>query len=106
MIRFLDGPAEGVKLSLGRAPMFLRVVIDPGGNVDALEELEDRVRDGETAHVYQLAGDYGTGFACMRGQGCRAIAAYRLYAKQPSQDLLRDNKAWREWAIGEAAASA
>ena len=108
MIRFLDGPANGSKLSLERAPMFLRVVIDQAGGIDALDQLYDTMREGETAHVYELASTVQNVIACTRGHGCRfmAIAEYRLYAKQPSQELLRDNKAWREWAMGEAAASA
>lgn len=104
MIRFLDGPAKGAQLSLARSPHFLRVVIDPAGNVDALDQLDDTMRPGETAHVYELSGDIGTVIACTRGKGCRtmAIAEYRLYAKQPSQELLRDNQAWQAWAMSEA----
>lgn len=104
MIRFLNGPAQGSSLSLQRVPYFLRVVIDPAGQVDALDQLEDTVRDGETAHVYHKVGDTGRVILCSRGKGCRSewTAEYRLYAEQPSQDVLRDNVAWHTWAMERA----
>jgi len=104
MTRFLDGPAQGTTLRLARSPMFLRVVIDAAGNVDALDQLDDDVRTGETAHVYKLFGDIGSVITCSRGRGCRMeqIAEYRLHTKQPGQELLRDNQAWQTWAMGEA----
>lgn len=104
MIRFLDGPAQGAKLSLERAPRFLRVVIDQAGEIDALDQLDDKMRAGETGHVYELASQVQNVIACTRGNGClfMAIADYRLYAQQPSQELLRDNQAWQEWAQGQA----
>ncbi|MFA5911878.1 MAG: hypothetical protein WC815_24125 [Vicinamibacterales bacterium] len=102
--RFLDGPAKGHGLSLARAPRFLRVVIDPAGGVDALDQLTDVMRPDEVAHVYELAADIGVGFACTRGKGCRriAIATYRIYGRQPDQDTLRDNQLWAAWAMSQA----
>jgi len=104
MVQFLDGPAKDTRLDLARAPMFLRVVIDPAGKVDALDQLDDVMRPDETGHVYKLAEDVGVGFACTRGKGCRriAIASYRLYAHQPGQELLRNNDAWQKWATAQA----
>lgn len=104
MVRFLDGPAAGTSLVLCRAPIFLRVVIDAAGNVDALDQLDDVMRPDEVAHVYRLDDDMGVAFACTRGKGCGrlAIATYRLYARQPGQELLRDNQAWQTWAMGQA----
>lgn len=53
MITFLDGPAAGTKLSLHRAPIFLRVVIDrETGRVDALDQLNDVPKKSEAVHVY------------------------------------------------------
>ena len=100
MITFLDGPAEGKQLSLSRAPYFLRVVIDLVGAVDALDQLDDTVRPGETAYVYQQAEIIASAIVCSRGRGCRHeyTATYRLYAEQPPQELLADSKAWGEWA--------
>jgi hypothetical protein len=104
MVRFLDGPAKGVTLSLARSPRFLRVVIDLAGQVDALDQPEDVVRAGETAYVYELFGDIGSVIYCSRGHGCRReqVAEYRQYAKQPSQELLGDNQAWQTWAMSQA----
>lgn len=106
MITFLDGPAEGGHLSLSRAPYFLRVVIDPFGTVDALDQLTDTIRDGEIAHVYVKAEDLGSVMYCRRGKGCRheEHATYRVFAEQPGQDVLSDNERWAKWATETAKA--
>lgn len=105
MIRFLDGPAADSVLSLGRAPFFLRVVIDTDGAVDALDQLDDTVRESETPHAYVLVGGVGRAIACSRGRGggCRpsAVAKYRHYENQPAEEVLRDNARWQEWATNE-----
>ena len=101
MISFLDGPAEGTRLSLQRAPYFLRVVIDQAGKVDALDQLDDEIRPGETAHVYYQTKHLGDAIYCSRGPSrCRRVvsAEYRLYEEQPDQAVLRDNQAWVAWA--------
>jgi len=41
MIRFLDGPADGVELRLMRTPIMLRVVRSAGGTWDALDQPDD-----------------------------------------------------------------
>lgn len=104
MTRFLDGPAQGHMLSLARSPMFLRVVINDRGEVDALDQRDDAVAANETAYVYRLDEEYGVGFACTRGKGCKriAMAAYSLHVTQPNQDVLRDNQTWQAWAMREA----
>lgn len=101
--RFLDGPAEGANLSLRRCPYFIRVVVDELGGVDALDQLDDTVRPGETAYVYVLRDVPTHAIACTRGKGCRSlvIAEYRLHEEQPSQDTLRDNASWQEWAADQ-----
>jgi hypothetical protein len=103
MITFLDGPAEGKQLSLSRAPYFLRVVMDPFGNVDALDQLSDTIRDGEIAYVYTKAEDLGSVLYCIRGKGCRheEHATYRVFSEQPGQDVLADNERWAEWATAK-----
>ena len=53
MIRFLDGPAEGVRLELRAAPEALRVVIDHTGTWDALDQPGDEPRADETVFVYR-----------------------------------------------------
>ena len=106
MITFLDGPAEGKRLSLSRAPYFLRVVIDESGQVDALDQLHDTAREGEVAWVYYKTEDLGSAVYCTRGKGCRheEMAIYGLYSEQPPQDLLCDNDRWREWATSKGEA--
>lgn len=47
MIEFLDGPAGNKTLELRRAPVYLRVVIDADGNIDALDQLDDRPKEDE-----------------------------------------------------------
>lgn len=103
MIEFLHGPANGEKLSLSRAPKFLRVVIDQAGKVDALDQLDDEVRDGETVYVYRIDGQAGSGVMCSRGRGCQRFlsARYLPHSEQPPQELLRDNDAWRTWAMSQ-----
>lgn len=103
---FYDGPAKGCHLELRRTPVFLRVVIDQQGEVDALDQLDDEAREGETVHVYHLKEKPATAFVCSRGRGgssCRGvrIATYHFYPTQPSQDLLRDNEAWGRWVMEE-----
>ncbi len=96
---FLDGPAESKRLNLARSPMFLRVVISPTGDVDALDLLDDEPKDNETIHVYRLAQSLGSGFFCSRGNGCRRFssAIYALNDVQPGDEIVRDVLKWRSW---------
>jgi hypothetical protein len=106
MITFLDGPAQGKQLSLSRAPYFLRVVMDPFGNVDALDQLSDTIRDGEIAYVYYKAEDHGSVIYCRRGKGCTHVehANYVQFDEQPGQDVLADNERWAQWATAKGKA--
>lgn len=115
MIRIVDGPAGGAELSLRRAPVYLRVVIDSAGRVDALDMLDDVPRDGETVHVYQ--GDRDTlralpddVFVCASGRdGMRQVGgADGVYRHRPDVDgeQLRDTAVWRSWVIEEVARQA
>jgi len=102
MISFEGGPADGNRLSLRRTPVYLRVVIDSHGVVDALDQLDDEVRLGETVHVYRLLDDVGTAIVCSRGKsgGCRheRIARYGYCEDQPPEEVCRANSLLREWA--------
>ena len=112
MIRFLDGPADGTELNLRRAPRFLRVVIAPGGRVDALDMLDDVAKPEEAIHVYQ--GDVATLhalpddiFVCTSGPaGMRQIGGaggdYRHRADVDGETV-RDTVAWRAWVTEEVA---
>lgn len=105
MIRFCGGPAHGKCLDLRRAPLFLRVVIDKDGTVDALDQVADEPSPTETTHVYVRNGDVGRGLACTRGKGCIPFvtAEYHYSPDQPTDEEIRDNARWQAWA-GQMAA--
>ena len=100
MIVFDDGPAAGVSLQLRRAPLFLRVVIDKQtGEVDALDQLGDQPRLGETIHAYRRVTNelqYHMR-ACKDGSGWYSSARYQLHDEQPADHVGRDRESWREW---------
>jgi len=112
MITLLDGPASGTTLALRRAPIFLRVVIDTGGKVDALDQLDDTPKQSESIHVYHRQGSTGVVFACRRfyrppsqrspGCICSQVAEYRLHEHQPTDDIARDAHHWRAWVVTES----
>lgn len=107
MSKFHGGPADGRSLTLRRAPVFLRVVIDADGSVDALDQLDDFPASTEALHVYQKTSHPIVVFACRRskGKGCShsVDADYEYYANQPSRDEcdIRHTKEWREWCQAE-----
>lgn len=109
MTAFEDGPAKGEKLMLQRAPVFLRVVQSQklGGDFgkwDALDQLEDRVEEGETAFVYVLTakpGNCHVNYGGGRG-GWYKFATYRLFEQQADQAILCSNEKWRAWTERQA----
>jgi hypothetical protein len=106
MTHFEDGPASGVQLMLTRAPLFLRLVRDAEGKWDALDQLDDRARPEESLHAYRLAKASGFVHVCGRGRGAVsgrfAIATYRFILDRPPEATMRDNEAWRQWAVAQA----
>jgi len=108
--KFIDGPAAGTVLSLQRAPLMLRVVVDKDGKVDALDQLADSPKPNESVHCYIMHGPPGpTGFIDGRDPktGRRwghpfASATYRLYECPPSEAILRFNAFWAEWVHANA----
>jgi hypothetical protein len=101
MITFLDGPAEGQKLSLRRAPLYLRAVQARNGRWDALDQLDDSPKPGERVHVYVKAADHGGLFVRLSprsASGYYPRADYRLCEEQPADDVARDTEQWRAWA--------
>lgn len=109
MTRFTDGPAAGRSLSLRRSPVFLRVVIDRKGEVDALDQLSDFAGAGEKVYVYVRTGEPEkiSAIVCSRGKGrvCRGyneeLVTYRVYSVQPDQAVLTSNVEWAAWAREE-----
>lgn len=101
MTSFLDGPAAGHTLMLRRTPVYLRVVIDRKGKVDALDQLTDTPAAGETCHCYVLARKLG---ACHiragKGRsGFYPVAEYRYRKAQPDQKVMLSNRDWAEWVM-------
>jgi len=59
MTRFLDGPAEGVRLMLRNAPAVLRVVRSTDGTWDALDMPGDEPGRDEEIFLYRRVGPAG-----------------------------------------------
>jgi hypothetical protein len=109
MIRFIDGPAAGVKLTLRRTPILLRVVFN-GSTWDALDQLDDTPAADETVHVYRVASvpstyhiDYTDRATGRRRGEWRTTADYAFYATPPD-DAVRATEAWRAWTMAREAA--
>jgi hypothetical protein len=104
VITFIDGAAAGSRLDLRRAPIFLRVVIDrESGAADALDQPDDVCKDTETPYAYYRTTEAQEGVLCSRGKGCQRFvnAEYWSYPTPPDEATLRNNDAWRDWAIEE-----
>jgi hypothetical protein len=104
VVHFVDGPAAGKGLSLARTPLFLRVVIDHAGKVDALDQLDDEPQPTERIYVYRLC-DMTSVIYCSRGHGCRRerVAEYRFHLDaQPTDEEARDREKWQAWAMNQA----
>lgn len=106
---FMDGPAAGLGLDMRRAPLYLRLVQDASGKWDALDQLDDEPRDGETIHVYEAATPPSAVFACGRGRGAGGgryeYAVYRHVDVDVEALGLRDTDTWRAWANARGEAS-
>ncbi len=102
MTRFLDGPAQGQTTMLKRAPLYLRVVIDPEGKVDALDQPEDTPHAAERLYAYKHNGEVSSvHLNCRgkRGSGFYTVADYSLIADQPSDETMRDTSLWHAWVV-------
>lgn len=104
MTTFVDGPARGQKLSLRRAPIFLRVV-EYRMAFDALDQLEDEPKPEESIHLYRIKGKPGGMFVTKRGGGggYYPIAEYAVVPNPPSDEVLRDKQKWHDWVMKQAA---
>lgn len=107
MTKCLDGPAAGQVLLLQRAPVFLRVVLDPAGKFDALDLLDDEPAANETIFVYRLvAHSRRSAHINMGRKGCGWYRGgdYRLTV-QPGDAITRDRAAWQSWTRAELVAN-
>lgn len=105
--KFTGGPAHGRVLNLSRTPILLRVVLDSGGGVDALNEPGDVVRVDEAITVYRLAAPPtryhwdGRDRSGRRTGGIGVMAEYEVLPEQPDERILRDNARWADWCRAE-----
>ena len=109
MSKFLNGPAAGTNLSLGRSPYFLRAVRAPGKTWDALDQLDDEPAPNEEIHVYRLASEPMNAHVDGRDpkNGKRfgrwmSIADYVLHDEQPDDPTARDKQSWQQWCADQA----
>jgi hypothetical protein len=85
--------------------MFLRVVIDESGVVDALDQLDDHPKQSETVIAYRRVKDTLTNFHLRCGResklksGWYQAAQYRVIEQQPSEETLRDTAKWQAWCM-------
>lgn len=60
MTTFTDGPAKGKTLLLTRTPLYLRVVQNAAGDIDALNLVEDKPKRDEVCIAYHCDEFGGT----------------------------------------------
>lgn len=108
MIRFKDGPASGLTLTLRRAPLYLRVVFNRKTDEwDALDQLDDVALPHELPIVaYRRVGAAGACFLDWTEKGRRrggrfTMATYEVVDPQPDDATARDTGAWRGWCYGQ-----
>lgn len=105
MTKFVNGPAHGATLMLKRAPLYLRVVIDALGKIDALDQLADTPTRDETLACYKATQRGGAIHINSRGkQGQRTggfftMAEYAFVDPQPSDAEMRTTAAWHAWTL-------
>ena len=102
MITLHGGPAGGEVLALSRAPKLLRVVISPGGNIDALDQLGDTPRPRERIVVYRRISEprpYHVKATKKSLSGYYVSADYQWMVNQPDDQTARATESWRAWAI-------
>jgi hypothetical protein len=102
MTTFENGPAAGQTLMLKRCPVFLRVVRNSSGEVDALDQLDDEPAADEAIFAYRTDGTTGTVHIRKKfGGGFYPIADYRIVENQPSDEIMRSSQKWAEWCKTE-----
>ena len=97
---FIDGPAAGVTLVLGRAVLMLRVVQNSKGEWDALDQLNDKPRKDEQIHVYRFCGQAGRPYHIRSSKkGMSGWWTHMTYEEwpNPGDEHLRTTKAWHQW---------
>lgn len=106
MTKFTNGPADGVVLSLRRAPLYLRVTKQRYGDKwDALDQLYDTPTIHEDLYAYRKVSDDGTvHLKVSKGRGgFFAMATYEFIEPQPDDRTMRVTEQWRWWCQAKAA---
>jgi len=94
MIKFLDGPASGVVLSLYRAPFFMRVVKNGDtGKFDGLDQPKDYPTAQEHCFAYMIFKFIGSGIQHPTAE-YKAVPFGNGY---PGQAEMGCNKKWLQW---------
>ena len=100
MIRFLDGPVAETSLELLSAPEFLRVVRDPSGVVDALDQPDDEPTPDEEIYIYKRRGEPSHIFVDWHdGRGRKGgvwLSADYEFCEASESDV-RTQEAWNAW---------
>ena len=103
MLKFLDGPAQGILLQARTAPLLLRVVNrnDPPYEWDCLDYPKDTAEEGETIHVYVRTGTFSSVHVKLNNKSVwLARADYRHYSIPDTiREMLRDNDQWRDFVL-------
>jgi hypothetical protein len=104
---FIGGPAAGKTLLLHRQPIYLRVVVNSAGEVDALDQLDDSPSADESLYAYRLKERRGSVHINRgrKGGGWFEVATYELIEAQPTDQVMRSSERWAEWTEGEYAKS-
>lgn len=103
--KFIGGPLDGKVINFTRAPALLRATKMRGQErYDVLDQLDDEPNMFEELYCYRILCQPTYGFIDKtdeqgRRVGCQtAFAEYQFYEHQPSDDIMRDNKKWAQWA--------
>lgn len=99
MITLQGGPAQGTYMVKG-APILLRATLDANDKGDVLDQLDDIALPTERVFVYERIGKASAVHINMgrKGSGFYAVAQYK-YLPDIDGEALRDNEAWRTWAL-------
>lgn len=103
MITFSDGPADGISLTLTRAPLYLRVVQSDKEVFDALDQLDDKPALDERVYAYKRTSEVTSVHTLSQDARGRRVgrwhvrAQYQFIPIQPTQEVLRDGTLWVGW---------
>lgn len=108
MTTLIDGPAAAKRLMLRRCARFLRVVVNAKGEIDALDQPDDKPAADETIYAYEVVGKPGAVHLNTRGQpggGFYPIAEYKFITEQPPQAVMMNRREWFDWTEQRAKAN-